>query len=90
MGPLYGPLYGMMTVRAAEPDNTQAHDAGHAKQSASHASNHTPAESNGEAHGVAHGGAKNVSHVMLSGMTVLSMALFALGIGVAALFGGFS
>jgi hypothetical protein len=82
--------HGMMTVRMAEPDNTQARDAGHAKYGASHASEHAPVESNGEPHGMAHGGAENVSHTMLAGMTVLSIVLFALGIGVAVLFGGFS
>ncbi|MEY2152747.1 DUF4396 domain-containing protein [Rhodanobacter sp. 115] len=82
--------HGMMTVRMAEPDNTQARDAGHAKYGASHASEHAPVESNGEPHGMAHGGAENVSHTMLTGMTVLSIVLFALGIGVAVLFGGFS
>jgi hypothetical protein len=85
--------HGMMTVRAAEADNTPAHDAGHARHSASHASdhaNHASVESNSGAHGMTPSEAEKVSHAMMTGMTVLSMALFALGIGVTVLFGGFS
>lgn len=80
--------HGMMTVRASEIDKTQQrHEDGHATHDGSDAMDHPDPVA---ASGMAHGGGGNVSNGALAGMTVLSVVLFALGIGIAAFFGGFS
>jgi hypothetical protein len=79
--------HGMMTVRTSESDKTQQHEDGHA----THADSPAMADPDPVAEsGMAHGGAGSVSNGALAGMTVLSVGLFALGIGIAAVFAGFS
>ena len=80
--------HGMMSVRTSEADKTlQRHEDGHAKHDDSHAMDHHDRVA---ASGMTHGGGGKVSNGALAGMTMLSLVLFALGLGIAAFFGGFS
>ncbi|MEO6138582.1 MAG: DUF4396 domain-containing protein [Luteimonas sp.] len=80
--------HGMMTVRTLDTDMAhQRSEEGHAKHNVSPAMEQQDPVA---ASGMAHGGGGNVSRSALAGMTMLSFALFVLGIGIAAFFGGFS
>lgn len=80
--------HGMMTVRSSEADKPQqGHEDGYANHNGNHVMDHHDAV---ETRSMEHDRGGNVSKGALAGMTVLSIVLFALGIGIAAFFGGFS
>lgn len=77
--------HGMMTVRPSRmPDFDRAHE--HMDENCPSSEGTTTSELRREA--TMHGDAKRVSRSALVGMTVLSLLVFALGLSIAALFGG--